>query len=881
MHQEPKKASVVQIDTKTGMPIPVPRAFTKKKKQEEDAKKKKGMLNLSDLWNPAMNTVWNSISPFVIGKKLRGKVRPCIYDELFLQGGRACVDGDTLISTPDGDVKIRDFRGGKIYALSTDGNLVTAEACASTRYEAENLYRVKFKSGKSIVCTAEHRFLTKTGWAPVGCLANGDSCLCSSSGCDTSPTSALLREQVFADSQHSYYGESLSVLREDVDHLIRTLVGLIYRCSRDYHLCDERLLAGAETYRDVIQLQADALQHSRDNSHTDVQASFCRYIHSFRYGHLPSTSDYISHAVGECCATSETEIYETLSELLSEIYGAIHKSQTNDSLACTIQEACSLVLETKRWLDYQILLPSEKYIHRVLCDTLLNRIDGQTFSDLISKLDSVVLTRHKYIIFDKVESIEFDRRDCFYDIFVPFYNNYFGNGIVNHNSGKSYFASVIIWLALENDPDKNAVVIRKVGSSLRKSCWKQMMKVRNRLGYYHWEPNKTELTFTNKNTGQQIFLVGLDDEEKVRSITVEVGYISIAWFEEAKQFTSMEEIDQAVSSLLRGGADNEDKDAVRGDMCDEEFGDMEYMTILTYNPPKSQFDWINKEALLGAKKPGRLTHKSTYLTMPKRWLGSKVLNEIENMKKMKPEQYKHMYLGMITGTGGEYFRNITIREITDKEIASFAYFNMGIDWGYNDPNVFLKTYIHDGKLYIFDEIYQDTIPAAGDSKTSKYVEFAKMVKEHTKDCPYNPIYCDAQDKGGMAVFQMAKFKIPVYEAPKHGTNDRDHGYGYLQGLDEIIIDPKRCPNCAKAFPMFESRPAPGGHGWLDAPGMRNDHCPDCVRYAEWENIAYSDRNEDSDYDISALDSILDSDDDESPFESDDESPFDLNDSFDE
>jgi hypothetical protein len=53
-------------------------------------------------------------------------------------------------------------------------------------------------------------------------------------------------------------------------------------------------------------------------------------------------------------------------------------------------------------------------------------------------------------------------------------------------SGKSYFASVIIWLALENDPQKNAVIIRKVGSSLRKSCWKQMMKVRKRLELFDW-----------------------------------------------------------------------------------------------------------------------------------------------------------------------------------------------------------------------------------------------------------------------------------------------------------------------------------------------------------------------------------------------------------
>ena len=114
-------------------------------------------------------------------------------------------------------------------------------------------------------------------------------------------------------------------------------------------------------------------------------------------------------------------------------------------------------------------------------------------------------------------------------------------------SGKSYFAAVIMWLVLENDPKKNGVVVRKVGSSIRKSCWKQMMRIRKRLGFFHWEPNKTDMTFTNSFTGQQIFMCGLDDEEKVRSIAVENGYISIIWFEEAKQFKNMEEIDEKPS----------------------------------------------------------------------------------------------------------------------------------------------------------------------------------------------------------------------------------------------------------------------------------------------------------------------------------------------
>lgn len=412
-------------------------------------------------------------------------------------------------------------------------------------------------------------------------------------------------------------------------------------------------------------------------------------------------------------------------------------------------------------------------------------------------------------------------------------------------SGKSYFASVIVWLSLEQDPKKNAVIIRKVGSSLRKSCWKQMMKVRKRLELFHWKPNKTELTFTNERTGQQIFFLGLDDEEKARSITVENGYLSIAWFEEAKQFKDMEEIDQAVSSILRGGDDDdEDERGPKGDDCDDEdFGDMEYMTILTYNPPKSQFDWINREAKFGKLKPNRLTHKSTYLTMPKKWLGRKVLNEIRTMMATKPTQYKHMYLGMITGTGGEYFKNVIIRKITDKEIANFDYFNMGIDWGYSDPNVFHKTYIHDGYMYIFDEIYQDELPADG---TNKYEAFAREVKEHTKDCPDDTIWCDAQDKGGISIFREARFDIPIQEAPKHGANDRKHGYGHFQGLRGIIIDPDRCPHAAVEWPMFESKIAPGGKGWLDEPGTKGDHSPDACRYSEWENIANDSQAEDED-----------------------------------
>lgn len=400
-------------------------------------------------------------------------------------------------------------------------------------------------------------------------------------------------------------------------------------------------------------------------------------------------------------------------------------------------------------------------------------------------------------------------------------------------SGKSYFASVVVWLALESDPKKNAVVIRKVGSSIRKSCWKQMMKVRKRLGLYHWKPNKTELTFTNELTGQQIFFVGLDDEEKVRSITVEDGYIAIAWFEEAKQFSSMEEIDQAVASILRGGADDDERDYE-----DDDAGDQEYLTILTYNPPKSNHDWINVEARKRDKKT-RLSHKSTYLTMPKAWLGAKILSEIEQMKANKPKQYEHMYLGKVTGTGGEYLDNLEIRHISDEEIAKFDYTNEGIDWGKNDPNVWLRTYIDTDTMigYVISGIYQKDWDR--DSPKSKYQQFAEMVlAEKKRQGTFDEtIWYDAQGDAPASILSGTPYNMELVAAPKQGVNGRDAGGTYMQSLVKIVLNDTLPEEIKEELMQFESLPRPGGNGWFDRPGKKGDHVFDCFRYSENEAIA--------------------------------------------
>jgi phage terminase large subunit len=65
---------------------------------------------------------------------------------------------------------------------------------------------------------------------------------------------------------------------------------------------------------------------------------------------------------------------------------------------------------------------------------------------------------------------------------------------------------------------------------------------------------------------------------------------------------------------------------------------------------------------------------------------------------------------------------------------------------------------------------------------------------------------------------------------KKGPDSVEYGIHWLQGLDEIIIDDKRCPNAAREFIGYElDRDARGEFkaGYPD----HDNHAIDAVRYA--------------------------------------------------
>lgn len=365
-------------------------------------------------------------------------------------------------------------------------------------------------------------------------------------------------------------------------------------------------------------------------------------------------------------------------------------------------------------------------------------------------------------------------------------------------STKSSFISIEIILGMMKDKNANAVVLRKVGFNLKDSVFEQLKWAIDVLGVSsYWEFRLSPLEIRYSLTGQKIIFRGADNPKKIKSTKFSKGYCKYIWYEELDEFNGMEEVRTINQSLMRGGSP--------------------FCVFYSFNPPKSNRNWVNAESLV--INENRLMHHSTFLTVPKEWLGEQFFIEAEHLKKTKPESYKHEYLGEIVGTGGEVFTNLSIREISDLEIESFDRIKRGLDWGYaSDPlhytvNHYDKTR---RRLYIFYEIH------AVNMSNRKIAELIK--KENISN---NVIVCDSAEPKSIA--ELNDYGINVIGAKK-GPDSVEYGIKWLQDLEEIIIDPNRCPATLMEFNSYELEIDKEGFFKAKFPD-KNNHSIDAVRYS--------------------------------------------------
>lgn len=366
-------------------------------------------------------------------------------------------------------------------------------------------------------------------------------------------------------------------------------------------------------------------------------------------------------------------------------------------------------------------------------------------------------------------------------------------------STKSSFISLNIIDLLMLNEDMHACILRQVGNTLKDSVYNQILWAISALGLDdEFSYTKSPLEITRIKTGQKIYFRGADDENKIKSIKPSFGYIGVLWFEELDQFKGEEAVRKIEQSVVRGG-------------------NVVYK-FKSFNPPKSALNWANK--YIKIPRQDRLVTESTYLTVPEKWLGKPFIDDANFLKETNPTAYDNEYLGVANGTGGNIFDNVTVREITDEEIAKFDMIYNGVDWGwFPDLYAFMRVaYVpSQHTLYIFQEY---TCNKQSNSQTAdKLFEMGITGNDL--------ITCDNSENKSVGDYKA--YGLLAKEAIK-GPGSREYSYKWLQSLKAIVIDNVRCPNACTEFLEKEYERDREGNvisGYPDG----NDHSIDAVRYA--------------------------------------------------
>lgn len=166
-------------------------------------------------------------------------------------------------------------------------------------------------------------------------------------------------------------------------------------------------------------------------------------------------------------------------------------------------------------------------------------------------------------------------KKVFNPIYLPFLDNwdrylvFYGGG----SSGKSYFIAQLLVYRLLHPQRFNVLTVRQTGDTNRKSTFPLFKQVISHWNLAeHFKINESDMRIVCKLTGNEVAFAGLDDVEKIKSITFSNGELVCVWCEEA---TEMLEADiNQLKVRLRGGKSKK-------------------QMILSFNPINIQH-WIKK-----------------------------------------------------------------------------------------------------------------------------------------------------------------------------------------------------------------------------------------------------------------------------------------------
>ena len=357
-------------------------------------------------------------------------------------------------------------------------------------------------------------------------------------------------------------------------------------------------------------------------------------------------------------------------------------------------------------------------------------------------------------------------------------------------SGKSIFAADKCVKRTICEKNHKILILRKVGATLRLSTFAQIMDTLTRWNLKElFSVNKTDLTLTCSN-GNQLIFSGLDDKEKLKSIT----NITSIWMEEATEFSAHDLLQ--IDLRMRGKLTNYKQ------------------VILSFNPI-SRFHHLKKRFFEDGGDPEARTLVTTYLD--NRFLDDYDKAKIERLGELDAEYfaiYGQAQWGDLTGMIYNY------PELRTEYPVEFDEIIYGVDFGFNNPSVVMRYGLKDGEAWAKELLYESRLT------TDDLIELLPgfgITKQQ-------PIYCDSAEPDRIETMSRAGYN--VYPANK-ALGSVKAGIDFVRSM-KVYSHPNNVNyNSEKA--MYKWRVDKNGIA-LDEPLKENDHAMDAERYALWTHM---------------------------------------------
>lgn len=370
-------------------------------------------------------------------------------------------------------------------------------------------------------------------------------------------------------------------------------------------------------------------------------------------------------------------------------------------------------------------------------------------------------------------------------------------------SGKSVFLSSRA--ALDALCGRNTLIVRQVARTLRHSCFNEVLKAAARLGIaQRFEVSRSDLTLTCRDNGAQILFLGLDDAEKIKSLTPGRGALTDIWMEEATEcrYEDMKQLEKR----LRGVS--------RHKKC----------ITLSFNPV-SRGHWIYRHFFTGWQEGQKKLEEEELLILKTTYLDNCFLTQDDrkNYESENDAYFRRVYtLGEWGELAGAVLPNWHAEDLTAlKEQADRLRF--GLDFGYaRDPAAAVKLHIDMQKkrVYVLEEMLERGL--SNEALAERLRAFAGA----------QPIVCDSAEPKSIA--ELRRHGIRALAARK-GPDSLRHGLRWLSGM-EIVVD-KNCAGMMAELENYRWRRDASGETLPIPEG--EDHLIDAMRYALEQDSASS------------------------------------------